>query len=253
MERKPVLDLNINLGGVQGCVDRIVSLASEERSAFVCLANVHMTVEAYRNPVFVRTLNRADLVVPDGMPLVHAMRWLHGVQAERVAGVDLLQALLKEAEARGLRVYFYGETESVLSRLKERIQQEFPLLRIVGAVSPPFRTLSASEELQNVAAINDAGAQLVLVALGCPRQETWMGDQQGRVQGVMIGVGAALSVYAGVRQRAPAWMRRYCLEWLYRLLQEPRRLARRYLVTNTLFMFLLGWQILGRRFWQSSS
>lgn len=248
MERKPILGLEINLGSCRRFVERIVALAGNRSSAFVCLANVHMTVEAYQNPDFARALAHADLVAPDGMPLVHALKWLHGAVQERVAGVDLLMELLQAAEQQGLSVFFYGETESVLALLVERVRREYPKLRIVGAVSPPFRTLSAAEELQYVTAINESGAHLVLVALGCPRQEFWMGRMKGRLQGVMIGFGAALGVYAGVRRRAPAWMRHYCLEWFYRLLQEPWRLGRRYLVTNTVFLFLLGREILARKF-----
>lgn len=250
MQRKPVLGLGIDLGPCSRFVERIIALAGQRCSAFVCLANVHMVVEAHRDRSFGEVLGQAELVAPDGMPLVHALKWLHGVTQERVAGVDLLLAVLAAAEQQGLAVFVYGETEAIQRRLAERMQTDFPRLRIAGGISPPFRELSVAEEEQNVAAINASGAHLVLVALGCPRQELWMAGQYGRVQGVMIGLGAALGVYAGARRRAPAWMRRYCLEWFYRLLQEPRRLGRRYLVTNTLFLFLLAREILTSKFRQ---
>lgn len=248
MERKAVLGLGIDLAPCRQIAWRIAELARSRRSAFVCLANVHMTVEAYRDPVFAQALARADLVAADGMPLVHALKWLHGVRQERVAGVDLLLEVLKVAEQQGLTVFLYGETASTQNRLRDKITRDFPRVQVVGGISPPFRELSAAEDEQNVAAINASGAHLVLVALGCPRQEAWMAGRQGRIQGVMLGLGAALGVYAGIRWRAPAWMRRYCLEWFYRLLQEPRRLGRRYLVTNTTFLLLLGRELLRRRF-----
>lgn len=248
MQRKSVLGLGIDLGPCSRFVERIIALAGQRCSAFVCLANVHMTVEAYQHRDFADALSQADLVAADGMPLVHALKWLHGIKQERVAGVDLLRDVLTAAEQQGLGVFVYGETEAVQNRLAARMQEDFPNLRYAGSISPAFRELSAAEEAEMVAAINASRAQLILVALGCPRQEVWMARNKGQVQGVMIGLGAALGVYAGVRRRAPAWMRRYCLEWFYRLLQEPRRLGRRYLVTNTLFLLLLAREILTSKF-----
>lgn len=248
MKRKLIVGLGIDAGPCSWFGEQIVALAEQRRSAFVCLANVHMTIEAWRHQDFAEVLRGADLVAPDGMPLVHALKWLYGIEQERVAGVDLLDALLRAAEEKGLVVFVYGESQPVLTRLEERIKEDFPRLRFAGAISPPYRALSAEEELQDVAAINAAGADLVLVALGCPRQENWMARQKGQVQGVMLGIGAALAVYAGVRKRAPVWMQRNSLEWFYRLLQEPRRLGRRYLVTNCLFLLLLGRDILVHNF-----
>ena len=248
MERKPILGLGIDTGSRAWFVERIAALAAERRSAFVCLANVHMTIEAHRHPDFGGDLRSADLVAPDGMPLVHALKWLHGLEQERVAGFDLLQALLRTADTQRLSVFIYGETEPILARLEKRIRQEFPQIRFAGAISPPFRSLSAEEEQDHLAAINASGAHLVLVALGCPRQEKWMARQKGQVHGVMLGLGAALGVFAGVNKRAPGWMQRHSLEWLYRLMQEPRRLAGRYLVSNSLFLVLVGRHILANRF-----
>jgi len=248
MKRKLIVGQGIDAGPCSWFVEQIVALAEQRRSAFVCLANVHMTIEAWRHQDFAEVLRGADLVAPDGMPLVHALKWLYGIEQERVAGVDLLDALLRAAEEKGLVVFVYGESQPVLTRLEERIKGDFPRLRFAGAISPPYRALTAEEELQDVAAINAAGADLVLVALGCPRQENWMARQKGQVQGVMLGIGAALAVYAGVRKRAPVWMQRNSLEWFYRLLQEPRRLGRRYLVTNCLFLLLLGRDILVHNF-----
>lgn len=246
MERRTVVGIGLDIGPHQAFVERITILAREWRSSYVCIANAHMTVEAHRNPEFAEVLAGADLVIPDGMSLVYTLRYLCGIRQERVAGFDLMLVLLKTAEANGLTVFFYGETESVLDKIVERLRREYPRLRLAGRFSPPFRSLTGAEEAQAINAIKSSGAHLVLVALGCPKQEYWMARQKSDVQAVMIGFGAALSLFAGVRQRAPEWMRRYCLEWLYRLGQEPSRLWRRYLVTNTLFLAYVGRELFAR-------
>ena len=245
MTRHRILSIDVTTGPYPAFIEEIIRLAHDRRSAYVCVANVHMTMEAHGDPVFAGIVNGADLVTPDGMPLVKALKLLYGMGQERVAGMDLLPDLLAAAEKEGLSVFLHGSTDEILQAMVRRIAGDFPRLRIAGTCSPPFRHLTAAEEEAAAARINDTGAHLVLVALGCPKQEQWMARNRGRINGVMLGLGGAFPVFAGMQKRAPAWMQRWSLEWLYRLGQEPRRLFRRYLVTNSLFMLLLA-----REWWQ---
>ncbi|WP_233169222.1 WecB/TagA/CpsF family glycosyltransferase [Hymenobacter sp. BT523] len=249
--KRPVLDARISTGAVPEFIDAILRLGAARASAYVCCANAHMLVEAHQDPQFRRVLDQASVVTPDGSPVAAALGWLHGQPQPRVAGMDLLPALLTEAAARGQSVYFYGTTEAVLTAMVARARRELPALRVAGWQAPPFRPLTPEEDAAAVAAINDADPDLVFVALGCPRQERWMAEHRGRVRACMLGVGQAFLVYAGLERRLPEWARGLWLEWAYRLWLEPRRLARRYLVTNTWFVWLLARHLLTR--WQAKA
>ncbi len=252
-----VLKTLVSAGSPAGFLAAILRLGAARRAGYVCFANVHMLVEAYRHPDFRRMLNQARVITPDGSPVAASLRWLHGQPQERVAGMDLLPALLGAAAAAGQSVYFYGTTEAVLGAMVARARRELPALRIAGCHAPPFRSLTPAEDAAAVAAINAANPNLLFVALGCPRQERWMATHQGRLRACQLGVGQAFRVYAGLEARLPAWARPLWLEWAFRLWQEPRRLAGRYLSTNALFVLLLarellalyvGWPfLLGRR------
>ncbi|WP_310395302.1 WecB/TagA/CpsF family glycosyltransferase [Hymenobacter sp.] len=239
LPKRPVLNALVSTGAPADFVDSILQLGAARSSAYVCCANVHMLVEAHRNPAFGQVLAGAAVVTPDGSPVAAAVGWFHGEPQERVAGMDLLPALLEAAAARGQSVYFYGTTDEVLAAMVARARRELPTLRIAGVHAPPFRPLTAAEEAADVAAINAADPDLLFVALGCPRQEQWMAAHQGRIRACMLGVGQAFPVYAGQEPRLPVWARQLWLEWAFRLCQEPRRLARRYLVTNSWFLYLL--------------
>lgn len=246
LSQRLVLETPVSTGTATDFINTILKLGAERSSAYVCFANVHMVVEAHRDPGFRKILDKAALVAPDGSPVAAAVNWFHGQAQERVAGMDLLPALLEEAARRNQSVYFYGTTNEVLDAIKTRARRELPSLRIVGAYSPPFRPLTPEEDAADVARINAADPDLVFVALGCPRQERWMADHQGRIQACMLGVGQAFLVYAGLEQRLPAWARRLWLEWAYRLWLEPRRLWRRYLVTNSHFLYLMARHAVGQ-------
>jgi len=220
-------------------VQSISNWALARESRYVCVANVHMLIEAHDDPQFASVLVQADLVTPDGMPLVLALRLLHGIRQERVAGMDLMPVLIAEATLRSIPVFFYGSTADVLERVTGRAKAEHPALSVAGSYAPPFRQLSTEEDEADISRINNSDAGVVFVALGCPKQERWMARNKGKINAVMIGVGGAFPVYAGVQARAPRWMQQCSLEWLYRLSQEPRRLFVRYLVTNTKFMLFL--------------
>jgi N-acetylglucosaminyldiphosphoundecaprenol N-acetyl-beta-D-mannosaminyltransferase len=239
LSKQLVLDSNISTGAFNDFVDNILQLGAARSSAYVCCANVHMIVEAHRDASFRQVLDEANLVTPDGGPVASVAGWLGGHAQERVAGMDLLPVLLTEAARRGQSVYFYGTTDEVLQAIVARAKRELPTLRLVGTCAPPFRPLTANEEAEHIAAINAADPDLLFVALGCPRQERWMAAHRGKVKACMLGVGQAFLVYAGLEQRLPVWARRLWLEWAYRLWLEPRRLWRRYLVTNSRFLFLM--------------
>lgn len=233
--KRRVITVDITLGSFARHVQAVAEWGAAHRSSYVCCVNAHMTMEA-RDPGFAAVVNGADLATADGMPIVRALGLLHQVKQERVAGNDLLPAVLSEAQQQGLSVYFYGGSEDTLRRMTDRAAKEFPALRIAGTWSPPFGPLEALDLDAEAARINASGAHIVMVSLGCPKQERWMAAMKGRVHAVMLGLGGAFLLYAGVDSRAPEWMRRASLEWLYRLALEPRRLWRRYLVTNSQFI-----------------
>ncbi len=231
--------LQISLGPYRNFIDNILDLAVAHESSYVCIANVHMLVEAQRSAEFRRMLREADIVTPDGMPLTKSLKLLNGVDQERVAGMDLLPDLLTRAENEQLKVFFYGGQLSMLEKTESYIRKNYPNIQIAGLYSPPFRALSQPEMDEIADHITDSDANLVFVVLGCPKQEKWMSEMKGRIPAVMIGVGGALPVLIGDLKRAPLWMQRNSLEWLYRLMQEPTRLFKRYLVTNTIYLYLV--------------
>lgn len=239
MRRQKHLSLKISLGPYRTFVERIVELAELRQSSYVCVANVHMLIEARNDKSFRKALIGADIVTPDGMPLAKALKLLYGIEQDRVAGMDLLPDLLAEAEEKGISVFFYGGSEITLQKTTHFINSRYPGLKLAGAYSPPFRPLNENETKEVANMIGTSGAQMVFVVLGCPKQEKWMFQMKGKIPAVMIGIGGALPVLVGEQQRAPKWMQKYSLEWSYRLLQEPRRLFKRYLVTNSSYIVLL--------------
>ena len=225
-------------------LDQHVALLTEwarrrDRSRVVCVANVHMLVEGRRDAAFAEILKQADAVTPDGMPLVWFLRRRANPRQERVAGMDLLSALCAAAEREGIGVFFLGSTPDVLEAVGQLLRREHPRLRLAGMESPPFREPTPNEDTALVARIAASEAGFVFVSLGCPKQERWMHAHRDKIRTVMVGMGAAVAVYAGVEPRAPRFMRQLGLEWLFRLIREPRRLWRRYAVTNSLFVWFM--------------
>ena len=240
-------------------VEMITIWAKKRVSKCVFVANVHMLMEAYWDKSFHSALQTADLVTPDGMPLVWLMRSLGVKNQDRVAGLDILLAVCKRAEKNGQSIFFVGSTNEVLAKIRTRLNQDFPCLQIAGMISPPFRPLTTSEDEELVHQINSSGAEIIFVAFGCPKQENWMIQHRKRINGVMIGIGAAFPLYAGLHQRAPLWAREAGLEWLYRLFQEPQKLAKRYGKTIPPFILLAMKQLVSdlmlkhiRNIWKNS-
>jgi len=242
-----VLGMRVDATSLKDATHRALAWSKAGESRYVCVANVHMVMEAYDAPDFRRIVNAADLVTPDGMPLVWMLRRLGFPEQERVAGPDLTLRICEAASQEGVPVGFYGGTPEVLESLVTNLKRKYPTLKIAYAYSPPFRPLTPEEDTQVVEEINSSGTRILFVGLGCPKQERWMAAHKGRVQAVMIGVGAAFDFHAGRLPQAPAWMQRAGLEWLFRLLTEPRRLWRRYAKHNPRFVILALMQLLGLR------
>ena len=236
-------------------IEKMLEWGSSHQSKVVCVANVHMLIEAYCHPELSNVLKSADLVTPDGMPLVWMLRLMGAREQNRVAGMDILFSLCHLAPKRNISVFFLGSEASILEKMRKKLEQKFPNLKIAGMEPLPFRPLTAAEDEAIIQKINESGASLVLVSLGCPKQEYWMNQHKGKIQAVMIGLGGVFPVLAGVHKRAPLWIRQSGLEWLYRLIQEPRRLWKRYSTTNTLFIWLALKQLLtsNLRVWYSSN
>ncbi|HXB91970.1 MAG TPA: WecB/TagA/CpsF family glycosyltransferase [Puia sp.] len=248
MKKMQVLNFPISIGKYQDYIEYIINSATTGVSEYIYVANVHMVVEAFWNKSFSEKVRKAIVVTPDGKPLTWALRLLYGIKQDRVAGMDVLPALLKKSEKMQLPVYIYGGTESLLQKTSLYLNTHYPDLVINGLYSPPFRDLTKEEETRTIERINESGAKLVFVVLGCPKQEQWMASMAGKVNAVMIGIGGALPVMVGLQKRAPKWMQNSGLEWLFRLLLEPRRLFKRYAVTNSVFLYLLSRELVKKTF-----
>lgn len=222
---------------VDEAVARILGWAIKRESRVVCICNVHSVVTARQQAGFFAAIQGADLATPDGAPVAWMLRRQGARGQQRVSGPDLMLAYCSAAAAAGESIFLLGSTQSTLDQLRPRLLARFPGLRIAGALSPPFRALTTEDDERIADVIASSGASTVWVSLGCPKQELWMSRQRGRIVAPMIGVGAAFDFHAGTVRRAPNWMRQSGLEWLHRLASEPRRLWKRYLLTNTAFVY----------------
>ena len=251
MENPPrvnILGVGISAINMDIALDLIEAWIAHRESHYICVTPVHSVMECQRDPELRHICNASGMTTPDGMPLVWLSR-LHGYHyVDRVYGPDLMLALCECSARRSYRHFFYGGAEGVPEQLAANLQHRFPGLIIVGIYSPPFRSLTPDEDDQIVQMINDANPDVVWVGLGSPKQERWMAAHIGRLKApVLIGVGAAFDFLAGRKRQSPRWMQHSGLEWLFRLLTEPRRLWRRYLVNNPLFVLLVLAQALGLR------
>ena len=232
-----ILGVRVAVTDMEKTVALMESQLENWRGEYVCVANVHTTVTASEDEAYLKVQNGAVMVLPDGGPLSAYSRRHDFEEARRVTGPDLMLRLLEISPAKGYRHFFYGSTEETLERMKKRLAVDYPGLQVCGMISPPFRALTDEEDAAIVEKINEARPDFIWVGLGAPKQEIWMNQHQGRVAGLMIGVGAGFDYYAGNIKRAPMWMQRCSLEWLYRLMQDPKRLFMRYFYTNTKFIW----------------
>ncbi len=236
MKKCKILGTEIAVTNMQEVVGIIEQQTESLRGKYICVSNVHTTVTAYEDAGYRAVQNGAAIALPDGKPLSVYSRKHGYADAQRVTGPDLMGELF--ARDNGLRHYFYGGTPETIEILQKKLPEEYPALQIAGMVSPPFRPLTKEEDERAIREMNDSGADIIWVGLGAPKQEIYMAEHQGMAHGVMIGVGAGFDYYAGTIRRAPMWMQKMSLEWLYRLMQDPKRLFKRYFVTNFKFLWL---------------
>lgn len=232
----PILGVNVAVSSYDKVVERCLAWAQARESRTLCFSTVHMIMEAVDDPAFLRRVNSIDIVNPDGMPLVWALGALGARSAQRVYGPDTTRLMLAAAEKAGISVGFYGGSQRVLDALVAVVRAKHPRLNVAFYESPPFRALTPGEDHAAVERITASGARLLFIGLGCPKQENWVVDHVGKVPAVMLAVGAAFDFLAGAKPQAPRWMMRCGLEWLFRLLIEPRRLAKRYFKNNPRFV-----------------
>ncbi len=233
-----ILKTNISVTNMQETVEYLSDNMEQLRGKYICVSNVHTTVMAFRDEEYRNIQNSAVMALPDGKPLSMVSRRRGFMEAKRVPGPDVMPEIFKLSKEKGYRHYFYGGKEETLDRMRDRLLKEYPYLKIVGMHSPPFRPLTKEEDEEAVRNINESKPDFIWVALGAPKQEKWMYDHMDKVNGVMLGVGAAFDFIAGTVRRAPKWMQELCLEWLHRIFQDPRRLITRYISTN--FAFLMN-------------
>lgn len=234
-----ILKTNINVLTMQKTVDYLDKHLDKLRGRYICVSNVHTTVTAYRDEKYRAVQNGSALNLPDGKPLSIAQKRMGYTEAGRVPGPDLMPEIFALSEKRGYTHYFYGSKPETLEALEKKLREQYPDLKIAGMYSPPFRPLTKEEDDEVIRMINDANPDFIWIGLGAPKQEFWMAAHEGKFSGVMLGVGAGFDFHAGTIKRAPRWMQESCMEWLYRITQDPKRLLKRYLDTNFSFLWYM--------------
>lgn len=237
METCNILGVNIAVTNMKDTVKYIEHNLEELKGNYICVSNVHTTVMAYEDKEYKKIQNGGALALPDGGPLSYLSRKRGFNYAERVTGPDLMRELFEISEQNGYTHYFYGSTDDTLKMLMENLNKIYPNLKIVGTYSPPFKSDVSLESSDKLKEINILKPDFIWVGLGAPKQEKWMSYHKDKVDSIMIGVGAGFDYFSGKIQRAPMWMQKLNLEWLYRLAQEPKRLFKRYLETNSKFIY----------------
>lgn len=234
-----ILKTNINVTNMSETIQYLTENLEKLRGKYICVSNVHTTVMSYEDEAYRKIQNNAAMVLPDGKPLSVVSRMYGFKEAQKVSGPDLMPEIFKVSEKKGYTHYFYGSTEETLNKLKEALLVRYPKLKIAGVYSPPFRLLTEEEDEKIIRQINEAAPDFIWVGLGAPKQEIWMYEHRNKLCGIMLGVGAGFDFQAGTVKRAPVWMQKSGLEWLYRLTQDPKRLFKRYVLTNTKFIWLM--------------
>lgn len=235
--RVDVLGVGISAVTMTSAVEHIAGWVETREQHYVCVSGVHGVMESQSDPALMRIHNESGLTTPDGMPMVWAARFAGVKHAERVYGPDLILEVCKRAADEGWSSYFYGGHPGVPEILAQRLSEQFPGFKVAGTHSPPFHALDEEEDRVEIDRINAADPDLLWIGLSTPKQERWMASHVGRVKApVMLGVGAAFDIHAGLLPQAPTWMQQSGLEWLYRVYREPKRLWRRYLHNNPRFV-----------------
>lgn len=244
MKSRHILGTRIDATSYEDAARKVVAQASSGEPGYVCAANVHMVMEAFDDQEFMRIINGAVIVTPDGMPLVWGLRGLGIERATQVRGPELTLHVCEAAAASGIPIALYGGTEESLKAFTVFLNDKFPGIRVECAIAPPFRPLSEDEDEDCTRRIVASGAKILFVGIGCPKQERWMARHASRIPAIMLGVGAAFDFHSGRVRQAPLVLQRMGLEWLYRFCMEPRRLWKRYLKHNPRFVFFFGVQLI---------
>ncbi len=249
ISKKSLFHVNYAITDYEKATQLIIENAIQKNSFGVSALAVHGLIESYKDESLRTKVNKIDLVVPDGQPVRWALNAIHKTQLkDRVCGPVLTQWVLEHSNMQSLKIYLFGSTQTTLDKFTRFINDKYPNITICGIHTDRFREATREEDEQDIEKINRSGANIVLVGRGCPRQEKWVSDHLGKVNSVMMAVGSAFDFHAGNVKRSPGWMQDNGLEWLFRLAQEPKRLWKRYLFTNSHFIYLFLKQItLGNR------
>lgn len=232
-----IMGVNIAAINMEWLLDYIEKNLSKIKGDYICVSNVHTTVTSYEDATYCKIQNGGLMAIPDGGPLSTVGQKRGYKNMERTTGPSLMGEIFEISAKKGYRHYFYGSKEETLESLYQKISKNYPGIQIVGMYSPPFRPMTEEEDIEIIEKINGSNPDFVWVGLGAPKQEKWMGAHQGKINGLMIGVGAGFDYYAENIKRAPMWMQKHNLEWVYRLAQDPKRLFKRYWSTNTKFIW----------------
>lgn len=232
-----ILGVEVAVTNMDDFVEKLHQNFEECRGNYITIANVHTTIMAYKNSDFMKVQNGGIAALPDGGPLSKVGKKRGYDNMARITGPDFMNRIFKDSKEYGYSHYFYGSDEATLNKLVNNIKNEYPYIKIAGYYSPPYKELTPEEDKQIIEKLNTADADYLWIGLGAPKQEKWMAAHQGMFNGVMVGVGAAFDYGAGNIKRAPKWMQDHCLEWSYRLIQDPKRLFKRYLTTNAGFVY----------------
>lgn len=243
--RKPVLGIGISIVDYNSAVERIIAAARDKKPFGVSALAVHGVMTGFMDKEHQRRLNGLDMITPDGQPVRWALNLIHKADLkDRVYGPEMTLRVIKAAAGQGLSVYFYGATNEILEKLKKNMLNKFPDLKIAGSEPSKFRKIDSNEKKEVIKRIRESGADIVFVGLGCPRQEVWTYEYKEKLSMPVIAVGAAFAFHAGTLDQAPKWMQDVGLEWFFRFLKEPRRLAHRYLVLNPYYVFSIIRQLI---------
>lgn len=232
-----ILGVNIAAINMEWLIEFTEKNIKELSGKYFCVTNVHCVVTASENEEYKKIQNNAVLAMPDGAPLSFIGGKKGFSDMQRTTGPDYMEEIFKISAKHGYKHFFYGSTDDTLKKLEAKLKNKYEELKIVGMYSPPFRELTLEEDAEIINLINKSNPDFIWVGLGAPKQETWMYNHQNKVNGLMVGVGAGFDYFAGNIKRAPMWMQKCSLEWLYRLIQDPKRLFKRYIITNTKFLF----------------
>jgi len=248
LRRANVISMDTTIVGLSSAVSSIMDRVNNSRPGYICVSNVHMCMETFDSPKFKHIVNNADMVIPDGRPIYWAQKLLGNKDAQQVRGLDIMNALCEKSDKSELKIGLYGgSSEEVLQTVIAKLKLQYSNIKIAYHYSPPFRPLTAEEDANVVADINNAGVDVLFVGIGCPKQEVWMAEHRSDLNCVMLGVGAAYDFVSGSKKHAPRCLQSIGLEWLFRLCCEPSRLWKRYLIHNPRFIYYFSKQIVKRK------